>query len=70
MDCPGQMQRGREIGGLLHLLCYYNTQKKNYNIYFKIIKIIFNILTFGIVHDIMVTTKACVVENDVQPRRF
>ena len=70
MDCPGQMQRGREIGGLLHLLCYYNTQKKNYNIYFKIIKIIFNILTFSIVHDIMMTTKACVVENDVQLRRF
>lgn len=65
MDCPGQMRRGREIGVLLHLRCYYNTQKKNCNIFLKIIKIIFNILTFGIVHDIMMTTKDCVVENDV-----
>lgn len=44
MDCPGQMRRGREMGVLLHLLCYYNIQKKNYNIYFKIIKIYFYLI--------------------------
>lgn len=44
------------------------TLKKNYNIFKEIIKIIFSVLTLGIVYDIMRTTKADVVKNDMRLR--
>ena len=55
--------------GWLHCLPFDAwIEKKNYNIFLKIIKIIISVLTLGKVYDTMRTTEADVVKNDMRPR--